>query len=245
MRVVVGMKPAAARKPPEDLVEVFDEVEQGGDEWRKLRMGIPTASVFADVMSEGRDGPDTGVRANLMRHLAAEVIFERPMETFASAAMLRGKDHEPWLLEQYDAEMHSRAWARGEEHPGIRRVAFIRRTIRDPLMTVPLFVGCSPDGLVGEDGVIEAKSMRPDLLVKLLDSGRFPSEHRWQTQGSLWVTGRRWCDLCIGYEGFPLRAEYRVEWSATDAQALRNQCEIFVHELRKLVERVKQKGAIR
>src|SRR5262249_15163180 len=97
-------------------------------------------------------------------------------------------------------------------------------------------------GLVGEDGVVETKSMRPDLLVRLLDSGRFPSEHRWQIQGMLWVTGRKWCDLRIGYEDFPLRGEWRVEASATDAQTLRNQVERFAWDLRQLVERVRKKG---
>lgn len=239
------MKRATARKvaPPEDLVEVFDEIEQGSDEWFALRTGILTASVFADVMAEGRDGPDAGVRVNLMRHLAAEIISERPMETFSNAAMQRGREQEPWLIEQYVGEQHRRAFARREEAPSVRLVAFVRRTIRDPLMTEPLVVGCSPDALVGEDGVLETKSMRPDLLVRLLDSGRFPSEHRWQCQGSLWVAGRRWCDLRVGYQDFPLRYECRVEASATDHAALRAQCERFTWDLRKLVERVRARGS--
>lgn len=235
--IKVKMKP-----PPEDLVEVFDEVEQGSADWHALHIGVPTASRFSQVLAEGKEGPDSGVRMKLLRRLAAEVIFEQPLDSFSNADMARGKDHEPWLLEQYDVEMHRRAFGRDEEHPGIRRVGFVRRTISYPLMAEPLVVGCSPDALVGEDGVVECKSMRPDLLVGLLDSGRFPSEHRAQCQGSLWVTGRQWCDLRIGYQGFPLRYSARVLREEPYIATLRNEVERFAWDLKKLIERVRAKG---
>jgi hypothetical protein len=236
------VKPKPARL--EDLVEEID-VEQGSEEWRALHVGVPSAGIFRAVMAESREGPDTGVRASLLHRMAAEIIFERPMETFSNADMDRGREQEPWLLEQYETEQHRKAFARNATFPGLRRVGFIKRTIRDPLMEEPLVVGCSPDALVEDDGMVETKSMRPNLLVKLLDSGRFPGEHRWQCQGSLWVSGRAWCDLRIGYEEFPLRGEWRIQASDTDAQTLRNQCERFMWDLRKLVERVRAKGGAR
>src|SRR5208282_4178254 len=102
--------------------------------------------------------------------------------------MAHGIEIEPDALDHY-------AFTRGVE---IRRVGFVRRTIRDPLFD-DLVVGCSPDGMVGADGVVQVKRMKPSLIVKLVDGGRFPTEHKWQCHGEIWVTGRQWADLKVYY----------------------------------------------
>jgi hypothetical protein len=221
---------AATKKPPEDIVEEFD-VEQRGEDWYSLRLGLPTASNFAAIMaqSDARAG-----RAKLLNRLAAEIIFKRPMETFSNAAMERGLDMEPAALDHY-------AFTRDVE---VRRVGFVRRTIRDPILG-DLVVGCSPDGLVGDDGVVQVKTMQPDLIVALVDSGRFPSEHRWQCQGELWVTGRRWADLKIYYDEFPLSPSFRIERDDVAIAELRKGVEVFAYDLKKLVADVRKKGGVR
>lgn len=65
-------------------------------------------------------------------------------------------------------------------------------------------VGCSPDGLVGEDGLLEIKC--PASMAKHLDAlrtGAHATEYRWQLQGQLWVAGRRWCDVVSYDPRFP------------------------------------------
>jgi hypothetical protein len=56
-------------------------------------------------------------------------------------------------------------------------------------------VGYSPDGLVGEDGLIEIKSAKAKIQVERITNGGMPNEHYAQVQTGLWVTGRKWCDF--------------------------------------------------
>lgn len=218
--------------PKPDIVETFD-CEQRSPEWFALRRGILTASNMDVLMAEGRDGGPSLTRARLLDQMAAEIISEIPAETYSSAAMKRGLEQEPALIDDY-------AFERGVT---VERVGFVRRTIANPLGE-DLVIGCSPDGLVGSSKVLQIKSLQPDLLVRLIDSGRFPSEHKWQCHGELLVTGRASCDLRIGYVGMPIAATYRIQRDESIVAQMRNEAEKFAYELRKLVERVKQKGRL-
>jgi hypothetical protein len=221
-----------APKKIDDLVETFD-CEQRSDEWMNLRLGLPTASILKTIVAEGADGEDSKTRTKLMNRLAAEIIFQRPMETFTNQAMDRGNVQEPWALAQY-------AFTRQVE---VKRVGFVRRTMRDPLYGDLVF-GCSPDGLVNNDGIVQAKSMQPDLIIALQKSGRFPSEHRWQLHGELWATGRQWADLYISYEDFPIALSYPIKRDEAEIARARKAVELFSFELRELVKFSKQRGGI-
>lgn len=227
------------QKLPEDLVESFD-CEQRSDEWFQLHIGIPTASNFGAVMATGADS-DSKMRAKLMNRMAAEILYQRPMDTYSNADMDHGIEIEPDAADHY-------AFTRGGD---LKTIGFIRRTIRDPLFG-DLVVGCSPDRLVDKDGLLQIKRMRPDLIVQLVDSGRFPSEHRWQCHGEIWVTGRQWADLKIYYaetvngtlHQFPISPVYRLERNEGIIADLRKGVENFSFELRDLVKRMRAKGGL-
>jgi len=229
------MKAAAKKAAPplEDLIEELD-FEQRSDDWYEARLGICTASSFSAIMASGRDGGDSKMRAKLLHRMAAEIIFKRPMETFSNAAMDSGIEMEPKALDHY-------AFTRNVV---VRRVGFVRRTVRRPLYG-DFIVGCSPDGLVGDDGVVEIKRMQPDLILQLQDSGRFPSEHRWQCHGELWVTGRKWNDLKFYYDEFPISPTFRIERNEALIAQIRNEVEVFNHELHELVKRSRVKGGLK
>ena len=194
------------------------ECEQGSPEWFEARRGIPTASRYADVLAEGK-----GImRARYMRQLAAETITEEPMETYKNAKMERGKEHEPDLRARYAFD----------HDVNIEQVGFLRSNM--------IATGCSPDGLVGVDGMIEIKSSEPDLLIELLDSGRAPTQHMPQIQGNLWITGRDWCDLVIGWPKLPLFT-VRVKRDEPYMANLRRELERFNQELHEMVGRIKAK----
>jgi len=194
------------------------ECEQGSPEWFEARRGIPTASRYADVLAEGK-----GImRARYMRQLAAEIITEEPMETYKNAKMERGKEHEPDLRKRYAFDHDA----------DVEQVGFLRSTM--------MATGCSPDGLVGVDGMIEIKSTEPDLLIELLDSGRAPTQHMAQIQGNLWITGRDWCDLVIGWPKLPLFT-VRVKRDEPYMANLRRELERFNQELHEMVGRIKAK----
>lgn len=225
-----------------DVVEEID-VEQRSAEWFALRLGVPTASIFGTIMADGRDGGESKIRADLLHRMAAEIIYKRPLETYQSADMAHGIEIEPDALDHY-------AFTRGVE---VRRVGFVKRTIRDPLFG-DLVVGASPDGLVGTDGAIQVKRMKPSLIVKYLDAGaRFATAHRWQCHGELWVTGRQWVDLKVYYAErteteffqFPISPTERVEREEGEIAKLRKGVEVFAYELKRLVDDVRKKGNIR
>lgn len=222
------LRPAPAPKPalaPADRIDVMDaeECPQGSPEWFQARLGLPTASTFGAVMAQG----EGKMRSRLMRRLAGEIITGEPAEGFTSAAMERGKAME--------------AEARAEfafVHPGtVTEIGFVKRTVgRAPL--VPLVIGASPDSLIDDDGVLEIKTMMPELMIELAESGRFPTEHRAQCQGALWVTGRQYTHLRIFYRGMPT-LKWDIERDDSYIAQIREAVEAFDYELRKLVERIR------
>jgi hypothetical protein len=221
-------------EPPEDVVTVFleEDLPQRSEHWYELRRGIPTASVFSTIMATGADGGSSLTRQKLLYLMAGEIISGQPMETFSNHFMEKGIEVEPLALEHY-------AFTRGVE---VSRVGFVRRTIHLPLGGT-LVVGCSPDGLVGKDGIVQVKWMKQDLLVELVDKGRFPGEHRAQCQAEMWVTGRRWCDLKIFNETMTaISPTFRIERSDAFIAEMRNAAETFCWDLKSLVERVRAKS---
>jgi hypothetical protein len=119
------------------------------------------------------------MRKKYRRQLAAERYSGQLLDGYSNAAMERGKVQEPRIRAAY-------AFLTGTE-PKI--VGFAKRGV----------AGCSPDSLIGDDGVLEIKSAEPHILVELIESGRFPSEHKAQCAGALWVCERQWVDIAIGW----------------------------------------------
>ena len=207
-----------------EYMETFD-VEQRSDAWRKLRLGIPTASMFGDIVTGG-----TGlVRSRALRVLAGEILSGEPSEGFRNGAMERGVQMEPDALDYYERTHFC----------DLTRVGFVKRTIET--IGEPLVVGASPDALISEKGLLEVKTMRPDLLIAIAEKGPkgFPSEHRAQVQGSLWVTGREYGILMIYYRGMPIAPKFTVERDEVYINELRDRVEEFTYDLRKLVERLR------
>jgi hypothetical protein len=189
----------------ETVLEVFD-CEQGTPEWRACRMGIPTASEFKSVMAQGGGK----VRKAYMLKLLGERLTGEPMENFANAHTMRGHTLEDEARKLYISER----WIDMRVH----RTGFVRRAIP----SVGL-VGCSPDALVDDDGLIEIKTKLPHLQLEAILNGDCPAEHMAQCQGALWITGRKWLDFISYWPGLPLfvtRVLPELEYTAKLAAAL-------------------------
>lgn len=221
-----AVKPKA---PLADEVEVFDSVEQRSDDWHSLRRGLPTASRFASILAQG----DGKMRARYLYQLAGEALSGETAETFSNAATDRG----------IAMEAEARDWYGRTRFADLAQVGFVRRTVRRPLGS-EFVVGCSPDSFVGRDGVLEIKTTRPDLLIEMSLKGAagFPSEHRAQIQGTLWVTGRAWCDLIVFYRGMPVTPTFRVERDEAYIRTLSDAVETFAWELKTLIECMRSMG---
>jgi hypothetical protein len=191
------------------------ECDQGTDEWFRARMGIPTASEFKTVMAKG----EGKTRRTYMLKLAGEILTGTPMDSHSNHHMERGKEMEPDARNLY-AFMH-------DCEPQL--VGFIRNGQK----------GCSPDSLVGANGMCEIKTKLPHLQVDCLLSDRLPPEHRAQCQGALWVAEREWIDFVSYWPGLPLfviREHRDEEYIAKLAAAV----DEFNDELAATVEKVRQ-----
>jgi hypothetical protein len=195
-------------------MQIFD-VEQNSPEWLRARMGIPTASQFSTVLAKG----EGKTRRTYMLKLAGEIITGEPMESFSNEHTERGHAMEDEARDLY-------AFQTGAE---LRRVGFIRNGR----------AGCSPDSLIGEDGGLEIKTKLPHLLIDLMLKDEFPSEHKAQVQGTLWLTKREWWDLPVYYRGMPLftkratRDEVYIQRLATEVDRFNDELDAVVAEIRR------------
>ena len=187
--------------------EIID-CEQGSAAWFEARKGIPTASEFSTVMSEGREGllPSAIMDAMVSSgcsaaQLAAAVKAARARGASPSAARLkylrtlageiiRGTPEDEGysnasmergkVMEEEARDLY--AFARSVEP---QQVGFIRNE----------HAGASPDSLIGDDGGLEIKTALAHIQIERLQKNELPTEHKAQVQGNLWVTERAWWDF--------------------------------------------------
>jgi len=196
-------------------------------EWLAQRCGCLTASRAADLMARTKSGPSAS-RANLLTLLAVERLTGCPVETYTNGAMARGLELEPEARAAYEA------------HCGLL-VAEVGFCLHPSLPRV----GCSPDGLCGDDGLLELKC--PQAMAKHLDAlrtGAHAVEYRWQVQHQLMTTGRAWCDVVSYDPRFPEGLRLAVTRVTRDDEAIRElahacvvadaEVEAMVAELRRM-----------
>ena len=160
---------------------IYDEIEQGTPEWYAARAGIPTASNFGKIIKA--NGSFSSSCKDYVNQLVGERLLWHTEESYKNEWMQRGIDIEGEARELYE-------FTRDVE---VKQVGFI--TKENPQC------GCSPDGLVGDDGGLEIKCPKLSTHIKYLRSGKLPAEYHRQVHGSLYVTGRKWWDFMSYYPG--------------------------------------------
>lgn len=197
-------------------------MSQRDENWFALRAGKFTGSRFADLMARTRSGPSAS-RKNLITRLAVERLIGTCVETYSNFAMQRGIELEPEAIAAYE----------DNRLVAVELIDFV------PHQTLE-FCGCSPDGLVGENGMVEVKC--PSAEAKhfgALRHGEHAQEYRWQLQGQLWVCGRSWVDAVSYDPRFPpglQLAIVRVERDEAAIAELRDECIKAEAEVREQVE---------
>lgn len=171
--------------------------------WMQARAGNFTASRAADLMARTRSGPSAS-RANLIATLAVERITGECVATYTNAAMQRGTDLEAEARDAYSFECGVPVIETGYvAHPSIPHV------------------GASPDGLIGDGGLVEIKC--PASMQKHLDalrSGSHADEYRWQLQHQLMVTGRAWVDVVSYDPRYPDGLQLAIKRVQRDEKAI-------------------------
>ena len=190
--------------------------EQRSEEWYAARLGIPSASSFDQIVT--MKGEPSKQREKYMYKLAGEKVSGKAEESYQNAAMLRGIELESEARELYKIIT---------DNP-VEEVGFC---ISDGC-------GCSPDGLVGEEGGLEIKCPTIATHVSYLLNGGLPSEYFQQVQGSLLITGRKWWDFQSHYPGLkPLII--RVFPDIAFQKALKAELKGFCARLNEVIERIK------
>lgn len=159
--------------------------QQRTPEWFAERAGCATASSFSDILAKVKTG-EAAVRRKYRMKLLTERLTGISVQGYTNAAMQWGIETEPQAREAYEM-------LTGEI---VEEVGFIRH----PAVA---WCGASPDGLVGDDGLLEIKCPESTTHLEWLDASRAPPEHVPQIQGQMWVTGRQWVDFLSFDPRFP------------------------------------------
>jgi putative phage-type endonuclease len=160
---------------------IFHDIEQNSDKWYKLRCGKITASQFKDCFS----GESTQTFKNLIYSKRAELHTGDVEEGYYNEWMQRGHDLEPDARERYELE----------------NLVIVSN---GGFWEFNKYVGASPDGLVGDDGLIEIKCPKASTMEQYIDEGRLPSTYKWQVYGQMLCTGRQWVDFVAYHPDYDL-----------------------------------------
>jgi putative phage-type endonuclease len=151
--------------------------DQRTAEWLSHRLGKATASKIADIMATTKSGC-AATRANYAAQLICERLTGTPTETFSNAAMQWGTEKEPEARDAY------RIFRLCE----VMEVGFVDHP------TIPMS-GASPDGLVGDDGLVEIKAPNSATHIETLRTNAIPGKYAKQMLWQMACTGRQWCDF--------------------------------------------------
>jgi len=147
---------------------------QGSDEWHNLRIGSIGGSGISKVMAKG----EGKTRKQLLYDMVGEMLSGRKKDGFVSGPMKDGVLFEDEARNLYsfmtDAEVVQIGFFQGKPHTHF-----------------------SPDGCVGDNGIIEIKTVIPSTFVEYKLSGKIPADYRRQMQWGLHISGREWCDYVV------------------------------------------------
>ena len=194
--------------------------EQGSHvpEWVAARLGLLTASMFGTVMAKGRGGGESKTRRTYMLKLIGECMTGEPADNYTNSHMERGKEMEAEARSLYELITENE----------VTQVGFIRNGD----------VGCSPDGLIGQSGMVEIKTKLPHLQLDVLLRDELPPEHRAQIQGQMMVAEREWCDFVSYWPALPPFIK-RVERDDEYIPALEAGATLFLDQMAELTDKIK------
>lgn len=169
------------------------DVPQGSAVWFENRIGKLTASAMPRAMDRLKSGPPSKDCRDLMWEIVAERLTNIPSPHYVTPAMQWGKDHEDVAKRRY-TEITGREVRPGGlfDHPSIDLLA------------------ASPDGLIGDDGLIETKCPTTRTHLQWLQMPECPPDYHWQMLVQLACSGRRWVDFMTFDPRMPVKLQHRI-----------------------------------
>lgn len=165
------------------MITYHNDIIQGSEEWHALRCGVLTASEVKLILTPTLKLANNDKTRAHVWEIAAQRITGYTEPQYIGDDMLRG----------YEDEIKARDLYSKTRAP-VTEVGFVTSA------ALGFTMGYSPDGLVGDDGLIECKSRRQKYQVQTISEGAVPDEYMLQLQAGLLITGRKWIDF-ISYSG--------------------------------------------
>ncbi len=196
-------------------------MEQRTEEWFAERLGKATASRMHDITAKTRSGYSAS-RANYKAQLVAERLTGTVQDSYSNAAMQWGIEKEPEARAAY-------AFLQGVE---VEEVGFVNNKYID-------MSGASPDGLVGDKGVVEIKCPNTATHIDFLQTGKVSDKYKKQMLWQMICCERLWCDFVSYDPRMPAEMQLFVQRYERDAEAvmeLENEVKTFLSEVSATVE---------
>lgn len=203
-------------------------MNQGSPEWFAARLGKVTASRIVDVMATIKSG-EAAARANYRAELVAERLSGVSAEGFTSSAMERGTELEPFARAAYEA--HGLVLA--------DQVGFVDHP------SIP-YSGASPDGLVGDLGLVEIKCPNTATHIGYLTAGIVPAKYQPQMLWQMACTGREWCDFVSYDPRLPGNLSlFVIEFERDDKRIKEIEAEVvrFLDEVKETIAKLRKLAA--
>ena len=206
------------------------DLQQGSPEWRAARAGSLGASQIAEAVARTKSGWGAS-RANLLAQLTVERLTGLPTEGFVSPAMAWGTEQEPEARLAYEFRKDATVVQVGMvRHPSIGGTH------------------ASPDGLVGDDGLLEIKCPLSATHIETLLTGSIPGKYVTQIEWQMACTGRSWCDFASFDPRLPEEMRLFVKRFDRDDKRIsemEEQVREFLFELDTTVRRLSERYSLR
>lgn len=173
---------------------IYHKVDQRSPEWFALRIGKPTASEFSRLLTP-KTAKLSSQSVDYAHQILAEMMLGAPLDTIETPYMMRGQELEDGAIDAYEFVTGLTTSPGGFCTDDAGRY------------------GCSPDRMVGDDGVLEMKCPGTKAHIGYLLAGTIEGDYRSQIQGELLVTERKWADVVSYYPALPpvIKRVYRDE----------------------------------
>lgn len=144
-------------------------------------------------------------------------------DSYYGEHMRRGHEMEPYTVEEYEIENFRRVDAGG-------------------FWSLGDWLGASPDGLIGDDGLLEGKAPAWNTFIEYLSTGELPSIYYWQIHGQMYITGRNWVDFVAYHPDYKL-LQMRIERDPDVDKKIHEKLTESVEQAQELLEKIRQQTA--
>lgn len=198
------------------------DIVQGTEDWHQIRCGRITKSTIKTLLVKGKSANGLGAGAiTNARRIAEERVTNKPMPSFKNGACDWGNSNEAQAREYYEMTMFQK----------VNQVGFVEKD---------RYTGCSPDGLINEDGGFEAKCF-PVEHIAIIDTGEYRKEEYIDCQVNLWVTERNYWDLFYYHPLYPIKSKakrFRIEPDKEMHEIFEEKIEIFEGHVKTIIDKL-------